>query len=236
MPMLAHVRLRVVAVASESASRSGGSDASKGGRLGAAQQRVWLRLLEGRATLAATAHEDSRWPATVPVVSSFADRQMRRLATVMDPVPEDARDGDRPAALDPPGPSLGSSAIKSPAPDDYSTAGTAYGDARTQRMRRTIAVQEARGSRLAIAAAVLVSLVANVAVALAQVLSSPETAIVLGVIMVVLLGAGGLCCRGVGELRNSAAWKASGCFLCGAAYIGTATVALVNGVPLIFEP
>ena len=40
---------------------------------------------------------------------------------------------------------------------------------------------------------------------------------------------------GVGELRESREWKASGCFLCAAAYLGTATVALVNGVPLVFQ-
>jgi glutamine amidotransferase-like uncharacterized protein len=74
-------------------------------------------------------------------------------------------------------------------------------------------------------------------VALTQVLpSNPETAIVLGILLVVLLGAGGLACQGIGELRNSPDWKASGCFLCAAAYFGTATVALVNGVPLIFQP
>jgi hypothetical protein len=89
-------------------------------------------------------------------------------------------------------------------------------------------------SRRLVLAAVLVSLAANVVVAVAQLLE-PEVAIVLGIIMVVLLGAGGLASRGVGELRNSPAWKASGCFLCGAAYLGTATVALVNGVPLIFQ-
>jgi hypothetical protein len=57
----------------------------------------------------------------------------------------------------------------------------------------------------------------------------------LGILLVVLLGAGGLACRGIGELRNSPGWKASGCFLCAAAYLGTASVALVNGVPLVFQ-
>jgi len=51
-----------------------------------------------------------------------------------------------------------------------------------------------------------------------------------GVIFVVVLGAGGLVCRGIGEHRTSSAWKATGYFLGAAAYGATATVALVNGL------
>lgn len=129
-----------------------------------------------------------------------------------------------------------SDTAETPSAAEYSTSASAYAASQSRDFQRTTAVERAPGLRLAIVAVVLISLLANVAVALTQVLpSSPETAIVLGVIVVVLLGAGGLACRGVGELRNSAGWKAAGCFLCAAAYLGTATVALVNGVPLLFE-
>jgi hypothetical protein len=97
-------------------------------------------------------------------------------------------------------------------------------------------VEQAPWSRLAVIAGLVVGIVGNVAVALTQVLpSNPKTAIMLGIILVVLLGAGGLAGRGIGELQDSPGWKASGCFLCAAAYLGTATVALINGVPLIFQ-
>lgn len=120
--------------------------------------------------------------------------------------------------------------------DQYSTAATAYLEATAQRMHHSPVVQGPTWSRRAILAAVLVSLAGNVAVVVAQVLAStPEFAIAVGIIVVVLLGAGGLVSRGIGELRNSPGWKASGCFLCGAAYLGTASVALANGVPLLFE-
>jgi drug/metabolite transporter (DMT)-like permease len=121
--------------------------------------------------------------------------------------------------------------------DRYSRAAGEYADSRSHKFEQSVAVQQARWPRLAIIAGVVLGLVGNVAVALTQVLpSSPKTAIMLGVVLVVLLGAGGLAIRGVGEMRNSPGWKASGCFLCAAAYLGTATVALVNGVPLIFQP
>jgi len=103
-------------------------------------------------------------------------------------------------------------------------------------MKQALAVESARWTRLAIIASIIAGLVGNAAVVLTQVLpSNPETAIALGILIVVFLGAGGLACRGVGELRDSPGWKASGCFLCAAAYLGTATVALVNGVPLIVQ-
>ena len=118
----------------------------------------------------------------------------------------------------------------------FSRAATEYADGRAPRFQQSVAVEQARWSRLVVIAGLVIGVVGNVAVALTQVLpSSPKTAIVLGIILVVLLGAGGLAGRGIGELRNSPGWKASGCFLCAAAYLGTATVALVNGVPLIFQ-
>jgi hypothetical protein len=120
---------------------------------------------------------------------------------------------------------------------DFSRAARQYADGRAPRFERSVGVEQARWSHLAVIAGLVIGIVGNVAVALTQVLpSNPKTAIILGIILVVLLGAGGLAGRGVGELRNSAGWKASGCFLCAAAYLGTATVALVNGVPLIFQP
>ena len=120
---------------------------------------------------------------------------------------------------------------------DFSRAVREYADGRGDKFKQSVAVEQARWSRLAVIAGLVIGIAGNVAVALTQVLpSNPKTAIMLGIILVVLLGAGGLAGRGVGELRNSPGWKASGCFLCAAAYLGTATVALVNGVPLIFQP
>ena len=120
---------------------------------------------------------------------------------------------------------------------DFSRTAKEYADGRAHGFTQSVAVEQARWSRLAVIAGLVIGVVGNVAVALTQVLpSNPKTAIMLGIILVVLLGAGGLAGRGVGELRNSPGWKASGCFLCAAAYLGTATVALVNGVPLIFQP
>jgi hypothetical protein len=119
---------------------------------------------------------------------------------------------------------------------DFSMAAREYADGRAPSFEQSVAVERARWSRLTVIAGLVIGLVGNVAVGLTQVLpSNPKTAIVLGVILVVLLGAGGLAGRGIGELRNSPGWKASGCFLCAAAYLGTATVALVNGVPLMFQ-
>jgi len=80
-----------------------------------------------------------------------------------------------------------------------------------------------------------VSVLLVVALGVAQFVLATLSAIVVGIVIVVTLGAGGLAARGFGELRDSPQWKASGCFLCAAAYLGTATVALVNGVPLIFQ-
>ena len=120
---------------------------------------------------------------------------------------------------------------------DFSRAARQYADGRAPSFERSVAVEQARWPRLAVIAGLVIGIVGNVAVALTQILpSDPKTASILGIILVVLLGAGGLAGRGVGELRNSPGWKASGCFLCAAAYLGTATVALVNGVPLIFQP
>ena len=122
-------------------------------------------------------------------------------------------------------------AVPPPHGGDFSSAASEYADGRAHRLEQSVAVEQARWSRLAVIAGLAIGIVA-----LTQVLpANPETAIVLGIILVVLLGGGGLACRGVGELRNSPGWKASGCFLCAAAYVGTATVALVNGVPLIFQ-
>lgn len=121
--------------------------------------------------------------------------------------------------------------------DRYSTAAGEYADSRAHGFEQSVAVQQARWPRLGIIAGLVIGVVGNVAVALTQVLpSNPKTAVMLGIVLVVLLGAGGLAVRGIGELRNSPGWKASGCFLCAAAYVGTATVAMVNGVPLIFQP
>jgi hypothetical protein len=120
---------------------------------------------------------------------------------------------------------------------DFSRAAREYADGRGPRFEQSVAVEQSRWSHLAVIAGLVIGIVGNVAVALTQILpSNPKTAIILGIILVVLLGAGGLAGRGVGELRNSPGWKASGYFLCAAAYLGTANVALVNGVPLIFQP
>jgi len=71
-------------------------------------------------------------------------------------------------------------------------------------------------------------------IALVQLVLAPATAVTIGIVLVVTLGAGCLAARGVGELRGSRQWKSAGCFMCAGAYLGTATVALVNGVPLVF--
>ncbi|WP_127573651.1 hypothetical protein [Georgenia faecalis] len=57
-----------------------------------------------------------------------------------------------------------------------------------------------------------------------------DAALALGVVFVVVLGAGGLVCRGVGEHKGSSVWKSSGYFFGAAAYGATATVSLINGV------
>ena len=81
----------------------------------------------------------------------------------------------------------------------------------------------------------VISVLLLAVVAFAQLVLAPATAVSIGIALVVCLGAGGLAARGVGELHESREWKASGCFMCAAAYLGTATVALVNGVPLVFQ-
>lgn len=92
-----------------------------------------------------------------------------------------------------------------------------------------------RSPRALLVAGLVISVLLLAVVAFAQFVLTPARAVSIGIALVVLLGAGGLAARGVGELRGSREWKASGCFLCAAAYLGTATVALVNGVPLVFQ-
>lgn len=75
-----------------------------------------------------------------------------------------------------------------------------------------------------VAAAVIVNV-------LAQVRLPAVNALYVGIGFVVLLGSGGLVCRGVGEIRGSFKWKAAGYFMGAAAYVATATVALLNVVP-----
>ena len=96
-------------------------------------------------------------------------------------------------------------------------------------------LRRARSPLVLAGAGLVIGILANVVVALFQLFLEPATAVALGILIVVLLGAGGLAVRGVGELWESPHWKSSGCFLCAAAYLGTATVALVNGAPLIFQ-
>src|SRR4249920_370531 len=75
---------------------------------------------------------------------------------------------------------------------DFSTSAMEYADGRAHRFEQSVAVQQARWSRLAVVAGLIIALVGNVAVALTQVLpSNPKTAIVLGILLVVLLGGGG---------------------------------------------
>jgi hypothetical protein len=92
----------------------------------------------------------------------------------------------------------------------------------------------ARSPNALVVAGVLISLLLLAVIALVQLVLAPATAVAIGIVLVVTLGAGGLTARGVGELRASRPWKSSGCFMCAGAYLGTATVALVNGVPLVF--
>ena len=92
----------------------------------------------------------------------------------------------------------------------------------------------ARSPSALMIAGLLISVLLLAVIAFAQFVLAPATAVTIGIVLVVSLGAGGLAARGVGELRDSREWKSSGCFMCAAAYLGTATVALVNGVPLVF--
>jgi hypothetical protein len=75
------------------------------------------------------------------------------------------------------------------------------------------------------------SVVAAVLALLARLLLSTVGALVVGIVLVVLLGATGLILRGLGEQLRSASLKAWGYYLGAAAYIVTATVALINGIP-----
>lgn len=58
----------------------------------------------------------------------------------------------------------------------------------------------------------------------------PANAIALGIAIVVALGAGGQVLRGIGEQRGSSSLKALGYYLGAAAYLATASAALVNGL------
>jgi hypothetical protein len=177
-----------------------------------------------------------------------ADRNAGRLRTTMlgrsevvvvtNPGSNRVDTDSLPAVTDPPAQHIASAATVPPLHGGaFSRAAEEYAGGTAHRFEQSVAVEQARWSRLAVIAGLVIGIVGNVAVALTQVLpSNPKTAIMLGVILVVLLGAGGLAGRGIGELRNSPGWKASGCFLCAAAYLGTATVALVNGLPLVFQP
>ena len=100
--------------------------------------------------------------------------------------------------------------------------------ARHGRRRRRQRIERSGGPGL------LLSLFLLAVIAFVQFVLAPATAVTIGIVLVVTLGAGGLAARGVGELRESRPWKSSGCFMCAGAYLGTATVALVNGVPLVF--
>ena len=92
-----------------------------------------------------------------------------------------------------------------------------------------------RSPRALVTAGLIISVLLLGVIAFVQFVLAPATAVTIGIVLVVGLGAGGLAARGIGELRDSREWKSSGCFLCAAAYLGTATVALLNGVPLIFQ-
>jgi hypothetical protein len=92
----------------------------------------------------------------------------------------------------------------------------------------------ARSRNALVVAGLLMSVILLAVIALVQFVLAPATAVTIGIVLVVTLGAGGLAARGVGELRGSRQWKSAGCFMCAGAYLGTATVALVNGVPLVF--
>jgi hypothetical protein len=158
------------------------------------------------------------------------------VVAVTDPGSKGAGSHARPAAPPPPHQLPYAANVPPLRSDDFSRAASDYADGRAHGFEQSVSLQQSRWSRLTVIAGLIIGIVGNVAVALTQVLlSNPETAIMLGIILVVLLGAGGLAGRGIGELRNSPGWKASGCFLCAAGYIGTATVALVNGLPLIFQ-
>ena len=92
----------------------------------------------------------------------------------------------------------------------------------------------ARSRNALVVAGLLMSVILLAVIALVQFVLAPATAVTIGIVLVVTLGAGGLAAHGVGELRGSRQWKSAGCFMCAGAYLGTATVALVNGVPLVF--
>ncbi|MCC2320014.1 hypothetical protein [Cellulomonas xiejunii] len=82
---------------------------------------------------------------------------------------------------------------------------------------------------VAVLLGVLILLVVAVPFAISRV-GRDDVELAAGVVFVVLLGAGGLVCRGVGEHRSSSVWKSTGYFLGSAAYGASATVALVNGL------
>ena len=78
----------------------------------------------------------------------------------------------------------------------------------------------ARSRNALVIAGLLISVLLLAVVVLVQFVLAPATAVTIGIVLVVSLGAGGLAARGVGELRDSREWKSSGCFLCAAAYLG----------------
>jgi hypothetical protein len=63
--------------------------------------------------------------------------------------------------------------------------------------------------------------------------ATPAQRLIVAVVVVVTLGAGGLCLRGAGEIKDDSGLKANGYFLGAAAYIVTASVTLINGLRLL---
>lgn len=100
-----------------------------------------------------------------------------------------------------------------------------------------MAAELARHEKIAAALAGPTLLVVGLAVPVTTLLiENPQARLFAGVVTIVALGAAGLILRGVGELRPppaNARWKAAGYFCGAAAYIATATVALLNGLPAL---
>lgn|GEM_PF-6545178 len=75
----------------------------------------------------------------------------------------------------------------------------------------------------------------GVAVLAQLLLERPEQRIYVGIVAIVLLGASGQVLRGIGEQMKSPTLKAVG-YYCGAlAYLVTASVALINGLPRVLS-
>lgn len=81
----------------------------------------------------------------------------------------------------------------------------------------------------------LIGLVVLIAVTVVSNALSVDRSIALGIVLVVLFGASGLVCRGVGEIQGSRYWKAVGYYMGALAYIATAFVALSNGLPQLLS-